>query len=70
MLTVEQIREKMGDRKISVVAQRLGITRPWLSAVIAGKVKASDKLMNRLSAYLDGDYKYGEEGDSAVTKEK
>jgi len=52
MLSLEEIRERMGDRKIAEVARRLKVTRSWLSMVISGKVKASDKLMKRLSDYL------------------
>jgi len=52
MLSLEEIRERMGDRNIAEVARRLKVTRSWLSMVISGKVKASDKLMKRLSDYL------------------
>ena len=52
MLTIDQIRERMGDRNISEVARRIGVTRVWLSYIVNGHCVPSPALQKKLSDYL------------------
>ena len=52
MLTMDQIRERMGDRNISEVARRIGVTRVWLSYIMNGRSIPSPALQQKLSDYL------------------
>ena len=68
MLSIEQIRERMSDRNVSEVARRIGVTRVWLMMILkeGSTATPSYKLLCKLNDYLDGDYKYGEEGDNGM----
>lgn len=54
MLTIEEIREKMGDRNIAEVARRLDVTRAWLADIIKGRGKPSYSMLEKISDYLEG----------------
>lgn len=54
MLSIEEIREKLGDRNLSEMSRRLNITRVYLSAIRNGRVTPSYHMVERLSNYLQG----------------
>lgn len=54
MLSIEQIKERMKDRKAAVVAQRVGITRAYLGMILRGERTPSYEILKRLSDYLEG----------------
>lgn len=53
MLSMEQIREDLKDRNLSVVAKRTGVTRAWLSQIRKG-ADCSATMQKLLSFYLTG----------------
>jgi transcriptional regulator with XRE-family HTH domain len=56
MLTLEQIKERLGDKNLSEVARRVGLTGAYLSAIVRGvKVNPSYETVKKLSDYLNGD---------------
>lgn len=52
MLTVEQIRELMADRKITKVAQECGVSRQTIHNIITGKANPSYKLLKKITDYF------------------
>lgn len=55
MLTVEQMKEKLADRNLEVVAERTGLSRQTLSHIRTGKLtNPSYKTIKALSDYLEG----------------
>jgi transcriptional regulator with XRE-family HTH domain len=53
MLTIEQIKEKMKDRKISSVASACGISRQGLHQLLKDKNKPSYDILERLTKYFE-----------------
>lgn len=56
MLTLEQIKKELGDKNLSEVARRVGLTGAYLSAITRGvKVNPSYQTVKKLSDYLVGE---------------
>ena len=56
MLTLEEIRKRLNDRNISVVAKSIGMTRQFVSAVKSGRApNPSYETVKKLSDYLEND---------------
>ncbi|HRV28836.1 MAG TPA: helix-turn-helix transcriptional regulator [Spirochaetia bacterium] len=51
MLTIEQIREKLADRNVTVVAEKTGIHRMTIYRLINGSMATYDTI-KKLSDYL------------------
>lgn len=55
MLTIEQIKEKLQDRKISVISEALNISRHTIANIKNGsEVVPSYQTVKALSDYLEG----------------
>ena len=55
MLTIEQIKEKLQDRKISVISEALSISRHTIANIKNGsEVVPSYQTVKALSDYLEG----------------
>lgn len=55
MLTVEQIREKLKDRRLPVVAAACGVEYREVWRIATGKaIRVRPQTLERLSAYLEG----------------
>jgi transcriptional regulator with XRE-family HTH domain len=53
MLTLEEIIEKLQDKRISYVADQIGVTPAYLYAIMSGKaVNPSYSVVKKLSDYL------------------
>ncbi len=53
MLTIEQIKDKMRDRKASKVAKAIGISRQALYLILNGATRPSYDTLQKLSDYLN-----------------
>lgn len=55
MLTLEQIKKELGDKNLSEVGRRVGLTGAYLSAIVRGVSKnPSYETIKKLSDYLEG----------------
>lgn len=55
MLTLEQIIESLKDRNLQVVANEIGVTRSYLSAITKStRINPSYEVIKKLSDYLEG----------------
>lgn len=55
MLTIEQIREELQDRRLQMVAKGAGLTYPTVQKIRDGNaVKPSYETIKALSDYLEG----------------
>ena len=52
-MTLEQIREALRDRNLAFVGRELKVTRSYLQAIRAGKVRPSNETQKRISDYLE-----------------
>ena len=52
LLTVEEIREKLSDRRLAVVADRIGMTYACLSRVMRGG-QPTKRTIRRVQEYLE-----------------
>lgn len=58
MLTLEEIKDKLSDRRVAVVADAIGVSRKAVWAIMTGAtVNPSYRMMKKLSDYLEGDNK-------------
>lgn len=55
MHSIEEIREKLKDRRLSIVSEKTGISRSTLYNVLYGKGNISFKFYEILVNYLFGD---------------
>jgi transcriptional regulator with XRE-family HTH domain len=56
MLSPEQIKDKLKDRRIGMVAEAIGVTRQTLYNFLSGKTESpSHELILKLSNYLEDD---------------
>jgi len=62
MLTLEQIRERMKDRKVTVVAEVIGVHANTLYRVLSGDAKPSYETVKLLSDYLTEQGRFKKEG--------
>jgi transcriptional regulator with XRE-family HTH domain len=54
MLTLDQIREKLQDRRLSVVSEACGISHSYLHLIVNGKrVNPTYEVVKKLSDYLE-----------------
>ena len=53
MLTIDEIRYRLNDRNLAVIAEKLGVSRAHLSAIRRGQATGSVQFLERLSAYLE-----------------
>jgi transcriptional regulator with XRE-family HTH domain len=55
MLTLDQIKRKLEDRRIDIVAERTGIHRNTIARIKSGQqANPTYHILQRLSAYLEG----------------
>lgn len=55
MLSLEQIKQKLADRKLSVIAQQTGVSRVTLYRLMQpGVTSANSKTLETLSKYFEG----------------
>jgi hypothetical protein len=55
MLTVEEIKERLQDRRIPIVSEATGLSYPTIQKIRDGESdNPSYKTMQRLSEYLEG----------------
>jgi len=55
MMTLDEVRAALNDRNLSMVAESVGVTRSYLSAIRSGKAgNPSYEMVKRLSEYLEG----------------
>ena len=55
MMTIDEIREKLKDRRLSMVAMATGLSRQAIHKVITGKTpNPSHETVRRLMEYLEG----------------
>ncbi len=55
MLTLEEIREKLKDRRLSIVAVATGLSRQAIHNVVTGRTpNPSHETVRRLMEYLEG----------------
>jgi len=54
MMTLDQILRSLDDRNLSVVADRLGLSRMTLYRITSGKMKPRYDTLQKLSDYLEG----------------
>jgi len=57
MLNIEDIRKRLEDRNIAIVANRIGCSRAHLSNIYHGKTDGSYRMLKRLSDYLESEDK-------------
>lgn len=53
LVALEEIRRRMGDRKLSVVAKAIGVRHATLSAIRDGATKPTYETLRKLSEYFD-----------------
>jgi predicted transcriptional regulator YheO len=52
MMTVDEIRIKMKDRRVSIVAQAIGVSKPTLYAYLSGRSDLLSATYQKLVEYL------------------
>lgn len=56
MLTLDQIRHKLKDRRLAIIAKEIGISYPTLLAISQGKAKnPSYRIVQLICDYLEKD---------------
>ncbi len=55
MLNIDDIRKRLEDRNLAIVANRIGCTRAHLSNISTGKTDGSYRMLKRLSDYLESE---------------
>ncbi len=54
MMTLDQILRSLDDRNLTVVADRVGLSKMTLYRITSGKMKPSYDTLQKLSDYLEG----------------
>ncbi len=54
MLTVEQIQDKMKDRRVAQIARTIGVSRQAIYDILKGRSLPTYEMLRKLSEYLEG----------------
>ena len=54
MLSIDEISEKLRDKNLSVIAEKIGVSRAYLSQIRMKKANPTYDVLKKLSDYLEG----------------